>query len=69
MSDPRITVTELLRRHTDGDPAALPELIPLVYKELQKLASHYLQGERPGHTLQTTALVHEEHASGGPEGG
>jgi len=61
VSGPRITVTELLRRHTDGDPAALPELIPLVYKELQKLASHYLQGEPPGHTLQTTALVHEAY--------
>lgn len=61
MSDRKTAVTELLRRHHEGDPEALPELIPLVYKELQKLASHYLQGERPGHTLQTTALVHEAY--------
>ena len=61
MSDLRADVTELLKRHTDGDPQALAELIPLVYKELQKLASHYLQGERPGHTLQATALVHEAY--------
>jgi len=61
VSDLRADVTELLKRHTDGDPQALAELIPLVYKELQKLASHYLQGERPGHTLQATALVHEAY--------
>lgn len=61
MSDLRADVTELLKRHTDGDPQALAELIPLVYKELQKLASYYLQAERPGHTLQTTALVHEAY--------
>ena len=61
MSDPTNDVTTLLKRHTDGDPSALPELIPLVYKELQKLASYYLQSERPGHTLQTTALVHEAY--------
>ncbi len=54
-------VTQLLKRHTDGDPEALPELVPLVYKELQKLASYYLRGERSGHTLQTTALVHEAY--------
>jgi len=61
VSNSTTDVTELLRRHTDGDPQALAELIPIVYKELQKLASHYLQGERPGHTLQTTALVHEAY--------
>jgi RNA polymerase sigma factor (TIGR02999 family) len=61
VSDPKTDVTGLLKRHTDGDPEALAELIPLVYKELQKLASYYLQGERPGHTLQTTALVHEAY--------
>jgi RNA polymerase sigma-70 factor, ECF subfamily len=61
VSDLRGEVTQLLRRHSDGDPAALPELIPLVYKELRKLAAHYLKGERPAHTLQTTALVHEAY--------
>jgi RNA polymerase sigma-70 factor, ECF subfamily len=61
MSDPSIDVTLLLKRHTDGDPNALSELIPLLYKELHYLASSYLQRERPGHTLQTTALVHEAY--------
>ena len=54
-------MTDLLKRHTDGDPDALAELIPLVYSELQKIASYYLRGEHPGHTLQTTALVHEAY--------
>jgi RNA polymerase sigma-70 factor (ECF subfamily) len=61
VTDPRTHVTTLLKRHADGDPDALSALIPLVYKELQKLASYYLQGERPGHILQTTALVHEAY--------
>ncbi len=61
MSDPRTDVTDLLKRHTDGDPEALAALIPLVYSELRKIASYYMQGERPGHTLQTTALVHEAY--------
>jgi RNA polymerase sigma factor (TIGR02999 family) len=61
MSDPSINVTLLLKRHTDGDPNALSELIPLLYKELQHLASSYLRRERTDHTLQTTALVHEAY--------
>ncbi len=61
MSDASIDVTLLLKRHTDGDSNALSELIPLLYKELQHLASSYLQRERPDHTLQTTALVHEAY--------
>jgi RNA polymerase sigma-70 factor (ECF subfamily) len=61
VSDSGSDVTTLLKRHTDGDPSALTELVPLVYKELQKLAAYYLQSERPGHTLQTTALVHEAY--------
>lgn len=40
-------------------PAALDEMVPLVYEELRRLASHYLSRERPGHTLQPTALVNE----------
>jgi RNA polymerase sigma factor (TIGR02999 family) len=39
----------------------LDRLIPLVYAELRRLAAHYLRGERPGHTLQTTELVHEAY--------
>ena len=42
-----------------GDHKALEELVPLVYKELRDIARHHLQRERPGHTLQSAALVHE----------
>ncbi len=61
MSDPRSDVTLLLKRCTAGDHEALSELIPLVYEELHRLASYYLHRERPDHTLQTTALVHEAY--------
>jgi RNA polymerase sigma factor (TIGR02999 family) len=54
-------VTELLVRWRDGDREALEELIPLVYKELRRLAHYYLQLERSDHTLQSTALVHEAY--------
>ncbi len=59
MTAPAGDVTVLLRRMKGGDPHALSELIPIVYKELRRLAGHYLQQERVGHTLQPTALVHE----------
>ncbi|MCC6390688.1 MAG: RNA polymerase subunit sigma-70 [Bryobacterales bacterium] len=52
-------VTLLLGRLQGGDQDALAELIPVVYKELRRLAGHYLRGERIGHTLQPTVLVHE----------
>jgi RNA polymerase sigma-70 factor, ECF subfamily len=52
-------VTELLVRWREGDPAALGELMPLVYDELRRLAARHMRGERPGHTLQTSALVNE----------
>ena len=52
-------VTRLLADWSKGDPQALEKLTPLVYDELRRLASHYLRLERPGHTLQSTALVHE----------
>jgi RNA polymerase sigma factor (TIGR02999 family) len=55
----RREVTGLLHRWRDGDAAALEQLVPLVYDQLHRLARHYLRGERSGHTLQTTALVHE----------
>jgi RNA polymerase sigma factor (TIGR02999 family) len=54
-------VTELLHAWSQGDPAALDRLIPLVYGELRKLAHHYLRAERSGATLQSTALVHEAY--------
>jgi RNA polymerase sigma factor (TIGR02999 family) len=54
-------VTELLTRWNDGDHAALAELTPLVYEELRRLAHHYMEGERPDPTLQTTALVNEAY--------
>jgi RNA polymerase sigma factor (TIGR02999 family) len=52
-------VSELLVRWKAGDHEALEELVPLVYKELRDIARHQLQRERPGHTLQSAALVHE----------
>jgi RNA polymerase sigma factor (TIGR02999 family) len=54
-------VTMLLRQWQKGDPTALDALTPLVYDELHRLAHRYISGERPGHTLQTTALVHEAY--------
>ncbi len=59
---PSSPVTELLVRWRDGEREALDALIPLVYSELRRIARHYLQNERPGHTLQSTALVHEAYA-------
>jgi len=52
-------VTQLLIDWSQGDQAALAQLIPLVYGELHRLAQHYLRGERRGHTLQTSALINE----------
>jgi len=52
-------VTELLRAWSDGDDAALEELVPLMAAELRRLARGYMGRERRGHTLQTTALVNE----------
>jgi RNA polymerase sigma-70 factor, ECF subfamily len=54
-------VSALLRAWTDGDERALARLTPIVYNELHRLAHHYLKGERPGHSLQTTALVNEAY--------
>src|SRR5262245_34644059 len=57
-----LPITRLLQRFANGDRGALDELMPLVYSELHRLASGYFRGERPGHTLQPTALVHEAYA-------
>jgi len=54
-------VTQLLQQWSHGDDAALVKLTPLVYAELRRLAHHYMEGERPNHTLQTTALVNEAY--------
>jgi RNA polymerase sigma factor (TIGR02999 family) len=58
---PSSQVTELLVRWRGGEKAALDSLIPLVYSELRRIAQHYLNNERPDHTLQSTALVHEAY--------
>jgi RNA polymerase sigma factor (TIGR02999 family) len=55
------SVSQLLVKWKDGDQEALRTLVPLVYAELRRLAHHYLQGENPGHTLESTALVHEAY--------
>jgi RNA polymerase sigma-70 factor (ECF subfamily) len=64
MDEPSVSphkVTQLLQRWSQGDDSALAELTPLVYEELHRLAHHYMEGERPNHTLQTTALVSEAY--------
>jgi RNA polymerase sigma factor (TIGR02999 family) len=58
---PSESVNELLSKWRAGDQDALSALMPLVYKELHNVAHHYLRKERPDHTLQTTALVHEAY--------
>src|SRR5215467_5127521 len=52
-------VTQILSRIDSGDPTASEELLPLVYEELRKLAAQKLAHEKPGQTLEATALVHE----------
>lgn len=54
-------VSALLAKWQAGDEEALRALVPIVYNELRRLAHHCLQQERPGHTLQSTALVHEAY--------
>ncbi len=54
-------ITRLLLAWGNGDQAALEELMPLVYDELRKVAARHLRRQRPGHTLQTTALVNEAY--------
>jgi len=54
-------ITRLLEDYTNGNRAVLDKLLPLVYNELRRLAHSYLNRERQGMTLQTTALVHEAY--------
>jgi len=58
---PAHEITQLLKAWSEGEPTALDKLVPLVYRELQRMARRYMAQERPGHTLQTTALVHEAY--------
>jgi RNA polymerase sigma factor (TIGR02999 family) len=54
-------ISKLLRAWSDGDQSALDRLTPIVYDELRRLARRYMRRERPGHSLQTTALVNEAY--------
>ena len=54
-------VTQLLAAWSEGDEAALEQLVPIIQAELRRLATHYLKRERPGHILQTSALVNEAY--------
>ena len=58
---PPESITQLLVNWSHGDQKALDKLMPLVYSELRRLAGNYLRRERPGHTLQPTALVNEAY--------
>jgi RNA polymerase sigma factor (TIGR02999 family) len=64
MDEPSISphrVTQLLQQWSRGNNAALAELTPLVYEQLRRLAHHFMEGQSPNHTLQTTALVNEAY--------
>jgi ECF sigma factor len=54
-------VTQLLRAWSQGERAALDELLPLVYRELHRQAERFMRAQSPGHTLQVTGLVHEAY--------
>lgn len=54
-------ITQLLKEWSNGNQAVLDDLMPLIYDELRRQASRYLRNERQGHTLQTTALIHEAY--------
>ena len=54
-------ITQMLREWSGGKPEALDNLLPLVYAELHRQAANFLRKERPGHTLQTTALINEAY--------
>src|ERR1039458_8524167 len=54
-------ITDMLLAWSQGDEASLQRLLPLVYEDLRRMPRRYMNGERSGHTLQTTALVHEAY--------
>lgn len=55
------SVSQLLRRWSDGESEAFDQLLPLVYGELRRMARRYMRQQPAGHTLQTTALIHEAY--------
>ena len=59
--DPTSTISRLLESVRNGDAAAAAALTPMLYNELHRLAMHHMRNERPGHTLQATALVNEAY--------
>lgn len=59
--DPGRDITRVLAAAASGEPRAAEQLLPLVYDELRQVAARQLANERPGHTLQATALVHEAY--------
>src|SRR5579864_4927996 len=61
MGAPHGEITQLLARVRTGDEQANAQLAPLIYDELRRLAAYYIRSERPDHTLQATALVHEAY--------
>jgi len=61
MEPPSIQITQLLRSWSQGDEGAIEKLMPLVYDELHRMARRYMSSEKPGHTLQATALVNEAY--------
>lgn len=60
-NSPDKDVTRLLEAWSDGKPEAIDELMPLVYEELKRMAKKYMNSQPSGHTLQTTALIHEAY--------
>ena len=61
MEDNSAQITQLLLAWRNGEPRALDDLMPLVLRELKKIARNYMRGQRVGHTLQTTGLVNEAY--------
>lgn len=61
MSSPTQGVSQLLLAWSNGDPSARDQLMPIVYEELRRIARRYMAAQPVGHTLQTTALIHEAY--------
>ena len=61
MEPPSEQITQLLQSWSQSDQGAIEKFVPLVYDELHRLVRRYMSDERPGHTLQTTALVNEAY--------